>query len=500
LGKRIEAKLTSFKQNNRRIAKGDQTRQPPLASTRAPEQTVQRQTRPAALVQRTPLGGRGLASGEVLQLQRTIGNRAVGALLEGDGPGAAGRSQVQIGPAGDSYEQEADRTAEAVTTGRGAWGPPLAIRRQVQRQALTNSLPVSGDFESRLQRNQGDGFAVPETVRQDFEPKFSANFGSVRLHTGSGSADLNRQIDAKAFTHGQDIYFNQGQYNPHSTKGRNLLAHELTHTLQQKAGAPVQRKSSDEPEPTGQGDETPVKEKQSVLDEKKTLHPGEGVIAAISKDNLNTGGHAWVATEYLSSSGENKTAVMHLTAAGGKGDSASGGSGGSGGSVGSDHKSAKEFGSLQSGVVSNEEDSGSLVYSAPSNTNVGSAEPATFKGKVTININDSAGDGYLESLRKKSLRTWSITEAQGQRAMAQALKMEEKAKKGKYIYSLTGRSISFTKTGMNCARFAEQVVRAAGVNANAGWIVKTPSELSTGLKAGFRWFKFGRNKNKKKGK
>ncbi|NHZ72043.1 MAG: hypothetical protein GWP17_03035 [Aquificales bacterium] len=64
------------------------------------------------------------------------------------------------------------------------------------------------------------------------------------------------------------------------------------------------------------------------------MKPGEGVIGAISKKATGTGGHFWVATEYLSTSGEEKNAVMHLTAAGGLGDSQSGGSGESSGSRG----------------------------------------------------------------------------------------------------------------------------------------------------------------------
>ena len=222
------------------------------------------------------------------------------------------------------------------------------------------------------------------------------------------------------------------------------------------------------------------------------MKPGEGVIGAISKKATGTGGHFWVATEYLSTSGEEKNAVMHLTAAGGLGDSQSGGSGessgsrGVGDSTGSHLDSRKAVGSVQSAVVSNEEDSGFMSYSGSTNSNVGSAEPATFKGSVTINIDESASNDYLGNLAKKSIRTWDITEAKGEKALAKAQKMDALSKKGKYIYTLTGRTISFTKTGMNCARFAENVLNAAGIKANAGWIIKTPSELSTGKKAGFR--------------
>ena len=62
----------------------------------------------------------------------------------------------------------------------------------------------------------------------------------MRIHTGREAAGLSSQIQAKAFTHGNDIYFNSGEYNPNSSTGKSLLAHELTHTIQQGA-APVQR-------------------------------------------------------------------------------------------------------------------------------------------------------------------------------------------------------------------------------------------------------------------
>jgi hypothetical protein len=322
---------------------------------------------------------------------------------------------------------------------------------------------------------------LPEAVRAEFEPKFGADFGTVRIHSNKNADALNRKVSAKAFTHGQDIYFKAGQYDPKSNKGKTLLAHELTHTLQQKGATAIQRNSSgDEPGGSTAPSSGPVAEVPSVLAKGQILKPGDGVIGAISKESGGTGGHAWVATEYVTSGGEKKNAVMHLTARGGKGDSASGGSGGSGGSVGSDHKSVSQAGSVQSGTVSNAEDSGSIVYSKASNTNVGSAEPTSFKGSITININDAADNGYLGSMAKKTIRTWNINQAKGEKAVAHAKKMEEKSNKGKYIYSITGRSISITKTGMNCARFAEEVINAAGVSANGGWIIKTPRELATG--------------------
>ena len=68
-----------------------------------------------------------------------------------------------------------------------------------------------------------------------------ADFGSVRVHTGSQADALNRSLSARAFTTGQDIFFKQGEYSPGSSSGRELLAHELTHVMQQN-GDQVQTK------------------------------------------------------------------------------------------------------------------------------------------------------------------------------------------------------------------------------------------------------------------
>ena len=68
---------------------------------------------------------------------------------------------------------------------------------------------------------------------------FGADFSDVRIHDNKESAKMNNAIQAQAFTHGKDIYFNEGKYNPQSSAGKKLLAHELTHTIQQGGKAPL---------------------------------------------------------------------------------------------------------------------------------------------------------------------------------------------------------------------------------------------------------------------
>ncbi|HSM58118.1 MAG TPA: DUF4157 domain-containing protein [Candidatus Sulfomarinibacteraceae bacterium] len=109
---------------------------------------------------------------------------------------------------------------------------------------------VDAATEQTIRQARGNGQRMASSVRQPMERAFGADFGSVRLHTGSQSDRLNRAISARAFTTGSDIFFRQGAYEPHSRSGQQLLAHELTHVVQQ-GSAPrrtVQREGDEDQE------------------------------------------------------------------------------------------------------------------------------------------------------------------------------------------------------------------------------------------------------------
>jgi len=91
------------------------------------------------------------------------------------------------------------------------------------------------NFERSLSSSKGSGSPLPDTTKQFMESRFGADFSGVRIHTGSYAENLSTGIHAQAFTHGNDIYFNSGKYSPHTEAGGTLLAHELTHTIQQGA-------------------------------------------------------------------------------------------------------------------------------------------------------------------------------------------------------------------------------------------------------------------------
>ncbi|MPM93794.1 hypothetical protein SDC9_140936 [bioreactor metagenome] len=89
-------------------------------------------------------------------------------------------------------------------------------------QAKSDSTPqVPADFESGLNRSKGGGSPLSPGVKNQMESGFDTDFSNVRIHTDSGAEQMSRQISAQAFTHGNDIYFNEGKYNPASKSGQH---------------------------------------------------------------------------------------------------------------------------------------------------------------------------------------------------------------------------------------------------------------------------------------
>lgn len=104
---------------------------------------------------------------------------------------------------------------------------PLMLKSEggggVATQALT----------SQLNNTKGSGSHLPASTNSFMSQAFGSNFSNVKVHTDSNAVQMNQDLNAKAFTHGSDIYFNKGQYAPESSDGKKLLAHELTHVVQQ---------------------------------------------------------------------------------------------------------------------------------------------------------------------------------------------------------------------------------------------------------------------------
>lgn len=167
------------------------------------------------------------------------------------------QTKLQVNEPGDVYEQEADAMADSVMQmqplNENASAKPVTglIGRSVQRKCAhceeeekrkklmrkesggADGTTVSSSFESALQASKGSGSPLPASTRNFMERAFSSDFSNVKIHTGNKAAEMNQSVNAKAFTYGNDIYFNEGQYSPNSYSGKHLLAHELTHTVQQ---------------------------------------------------------------------------------------------------------------------------------------------------------------------------------------------------------------------------------------------------------------------------
>ena len=103
---------------------------------------------------------------------------------------------------------------------------------QVQRQSDGSGTAPSG-VTQQIKSSKGQGSKLSDDTRTQMESSFGTDFSHVTIHTDHESTEMNNALHAQAFTHGSDIYFNEGKYNPQNTEGGRLLAHELTHVVQQ---------------------------------------------------------------------------------------------------------------------------------------------------------------------------------------------------------------------------------------------------------------------------
>ena len=106
----------------------------------------------------------------------------------------------------------------------------------LQAKAGVSAQPALPNIENSLSSPKGSGSALPLATRSQMENSFGADFSKVRIHDNSSSIQMNKDLNTQAFSHGSDIYFNSGKYDTTSNAGKHLLAHELTHVVQQSGG------------------------------------------------------------------------------------------------------------------------------------------------------------------------------------------------------------------------------------------------------------------------
>ncbi|MBL7879000.1 MAG: DUF4157 domain-containing protein [Chryseobacterium gambrini] len=172
------------------------------------------------------------------------------------------QKKLSVGSANDSYEVEADQVADKVmkmsepspqTTHTGALlqkkcatceqeeklrMKPLAesISPLIQRSSSEIGGVAPSHVENQINSSRGGGSVMDHETKNFMENRFGTDFSDVKIHTGSEAVQMSRELNSQAFAVGNDIYFNEGKYNPTSDSGKHLLAHELTHTIQQSGG------------------------------------------------------------------------------------------------------------------------------------------------------------------------------------------------------------------------------------------------------------------------
>ena len=189
------------------------------------------------------------------------------------------QAKLTIGAPGDKYEQEADKVAAQVVNQINApvaqqssqnlqreetseedelimksetsniqreaipeeEEEELQMKPMVQLQAGAGGMTATPDLESSIQQAKSGGQSLADNIKEPMEQAFGADFSGVKVHTDTQADQLNQSIQAKAFTTGQDVFFRQGEYNPGSRGGQELIAHELTHVVQQGSGEQLQR-------------------------------------------------------------------------------------------------------------------------------------------------------------------------------------------------------------------------------------------------------------------
>ncbi|MCZ7406262.1 MAG: DUF4157 domain-containing protein [Candidatus Methanoperedens sp.] len=180
-------------------------------------------------------------------LQKTIGNHAVQRLIKS----GTLQAKLRIGAPGDIYEQEADRVAEQVM--RMPDIQPQSVQRKCPKceeelqkaqgeqiiqtkEASNKASELTSDQETNINTFRSGGQPLPQSVRAFFEPRFGHDFSQVQVHTDARAAESARALNALAYTVGSNIVFGAGQYSPGTSEGKKLLAHELTHAIQQGTG------------------------------------------------------------------------------------------------------------------------------------------------------------------------------------------------------------------------------------------------------------------------
>lgn len=207
------------------------------------------------------------------------------------------QTKLSVSTPGDSHEQEADRVADEVVSRSAAnnasstntvvpgssqpektLGNAQSLQTKISRvpeesiakmddetESVSDTSPdtestssesentVSADVEQQIESLKGNGSQLSDDVRSEMESQFSHDFSSVCIHNDAAADALCKQLSARAFTVGNDIFFASGEYAPTTQEGKRLLAHELTHVVQQGKGVTRQVMRAAQPDSANPG-------------------------------------------------------------------------------------------------------------------------------------------------------------------------------------------------------------------------------------------------------
>ncbi len=148
------------------------------------------------------------------------------------------QTKLAVGSVSDPLEAEADRIADRLVSNRSARDLPVtALGDGLQRRAAQEPAAEGGGLEGRLEAAAGRGQPLEAAARRRAEGGLGFSFDGLRIHADAEADRMNREIGARAFTRGRDIYFSAGAYRPESRSGFHLIAHELAHVVQQTGGS-----------------------------------------------------------------------------------------------------------------------------------------------------------------------------------------------------------------------------------------------------------------------
>lgn len=396
-------------------------------------------------VQSHPKVSPGVAEeAERLRDRGGVGNQSMGVLL-------------RLGAPGDPAERRAEAAADAVMArmaGKAAPPPvltPQAAAGVVRRAGGEGAGGVSAGQASRVAALATGGRPIEGAARGALEQGFGRSVSAMRIHDGPEAASLSRAFRARAFSVGRHLFFGAGAYRPETAQGRRLLAHEVAHGFEGEGGV-VRRTYLD----------AELGKYYSHALAGQVVGKDNGVATVIGSRGAWHGGHAFVYLEYVDEDPKSKAEVpttlkVELRAGGGT----LSGSGGSGSSKGAVQGSADSQG-RSSGWSGSGSDSAKAL-------------------RIEMG---GASDSDKKALSKDGRkRSFVVTRSAMEKIVAKA--KDVAANIDQYTYKLVGRSMFALKKTVNCARFAEKILKAGGISASAGWMLKTTSGLTDGADVGY---------------